>query len=75
MSTIVTEIAFVPLRTDAEIDDASSQDGKKWKSIVDSCVDMPGFIRGYIGRQIEDDTVITHLLGIAICPLKTKAPM
>ena len=72
MSTPVTEIGFIPVRTETEIDDASSNDGKKWRSIVDSCLDVPGYIQGYVGRQTEDTTSVMQLIGMATSCYRRK---
>ena len=63
MPTPVTEIAFLPLAANAQIENASSQAGRKWKAIVDTVADQAGFVGGFLGRQIEDDTIVMHLVG------------
>ena len=62
----VTEVAFVPLRADADIDNISSPDGRKWKAIVDSVCDKQGFISGHLGRQHENHNTIMHFIGTVL---------
>ena len=53
MFTAMTDIALVQLRTGIDIDASPSLE-ERWKFIINSYVEMPGFFHCCIDCQVED---------------------
>ncbi len=58
-----SEIAILPLVSEAPIEDPSSDAGKVWKSTLDTVMAQDGYQRAYWGRQVESPDTLELVVG------------
>ena len=63
----VTEIATMPLKAGAHVEDTNSASHAVWQSILDTVSSQDGFQRLYWGRRVEAPNEITVLIGETPC--------
>ena len=59
----VTERALLYIHPGEDITDSLSRAGIKWRRLLDSISQQPGFVAGYWGRRKEDETIAEHIVG------------
>jgi len=67
MSLPATEIAVLPLKAGATVEDPSSGAGQTFQYMLDTVSRQEGFQRVFWGRRIENETDVQLLIG-KCCP-------
>lgn len=63
MPSPATEIATIPLSSEANIEDPSSAANKAWRSFIDTVSAQPGFQLLSWGRQVESPNLVDVFIG------------
>ena len=68
MAGIVTERCILPLKPDADVEDASSPAGVVFKNLLELVKAQPGFLGGLWARRLGDSNDVEQLVGEYISP-------
>ena len=63
MSLPMTEIALIPLKAGATIEDPSSSAGQAFQYMLDTVSQQQGYQRSFWGRRIENENELQFLAG------------